>query len=143
MGRKSTFKQEIADEICERIATGEPLIQICLDKKMPAYRTVYDWLKESDDFATNYARARDIGYDLMAENQVNIASGLKGSSGDVQRDKLMIETNFRLLKAWKPSKYGDRVDIGNADGKPFATSSDDDLRAELAALRAKHGPDKE
>ena len=55
------FSQEIADKVCERIAQGEPLRQICRDDEMPAWRTVYDWLDAEPEFAARIARAREIG----------------------------------------------------------------------------------
>ena len=73
MGRKSTYTVAVADEICHRIAEGEPLRQICREDGMPAWRTVYDWIVAEPDFAARIAHARDLGYDAIAEDTLKIA----------------------------------------------------------------------
>jgi transposase len=130
-GRPSTFTQEVADSICERIADGEPLRQICRDESMPAWRTVYDWMKAHTDFATRIAGAREAGFDAIAHECLEIADEtafdtLIGESGDransewISRSKLRVETRLKLLAKWDPKRYGDKVDVnhGGQDGNP-------------------------
>ena len=38
------------------------------------------------------------------------------SSGDVQRDKLIIETDLKLLAKWDPKRYGDLLKLAGSDG---------------------------
>lgn len=110
MGRPSKRTPELIAEICERLSKGESLLSICDDDRMPADRTIRDWLAEDKDLSAAYAHARDIGYDRIADNLRKVAKGdPSASSGDVQRDKLIIDTDLRLLKAWDPKRYGDRV----------------------------------
>lgn len=114
------YSQEIADTICARLAEGEPLRQICRDADMPAWRTVYDWMEEREDFAARIAHARAIGYDAIASECLEIADDMssdyieteQGSTLDrehVQRSKLRIETRLKLLAKWDPKRYGDKV----------------------------------
>lgn len=116
MGRPSSFTPEIAEEICARLEQGIDLEQICRDEKMPARRTVHDWANGETksipaEFSAVIARARTIGHDTIASNCRRTAKGDEGfSSGDVQRDKLIIETDLKLLAKWSPKKYGDRID---------------------------------
>jgi hypothetical protein len=56
---------------------------------------------------------------VIAARTRETARGFGDSSGDVQRDKLIIETDLKLLAKWDPKRYGDRLDLGNADGQPF------------------------
>lgn len=142
MGRKTTYTEEQAAKICERIADGETLRAICRDDDMPSWRTVYDWLTEHEDFATRFARARDVGAEAIAQEALDIAdtphegvieidkeSKLGGTYTEVRRAdmldhrKLRIETRLKLLAKWNPKKYGDRIDIGNADGEAFKIES--------------------
>lgn len=44
MGRPTLFTDELALEICERIANGRSLRSVCLDKDMPHMATVMRWL---------------------------------------------------------------------------------------------------
>jgi hypothetical protein len=59
MSPRSTFSQEIADLICNRMANGESLRAICRDEGMPAASTVCLWAANDKTFAEQYARARD------------------------------------------------------------------------------------
>ena len=59
MSQVSSFTQEMADIICERIAKGESLRKICLDKDTPSHTTILKWLRDIDGFASQYARARE------------------------------------------------------------------------------------
>jgi hypothetical protein len=108
MGRKSTFDQAKADQICERLAKGEPLAVICRDDAMPQYRTVYDWADANEAFAANIARAREDGHEAIGADCLTIADN---ANGDTQRDKLRVETRLKLLAKWSPKKYGDKLEL--------------------------------
>ena len=73
-GPRTTYTQEVADEICDRIAKGEPLKQICRDDHMPDERTVRRWyVDDIGGFAPLYARARDLLLEHWADEIVNIS----------------------------------------------------------------------
>lgn len=148
MGRHSTFDEEVAATICERLAQGVPLAEICRSEDMPAVRTVSDWRKANETFAADFARARDEGFDAIAADCLDIADdasrdtvhGEHGPHADtewISRSKLRVETRLKLLAKWDPKRYGEKqqVDIGNADGKPFATSNEE-AATKLAAIIA-------
>lgn len=138
MGRKTTYTEKAAAEICNRISEGEPLRQICRDDKMPAWRTVYEWMVEVPDFAARIAHARDIGFDAIAEEALRIAdtphigeivetsdSGKKVTRSDMtQHRKLQVETRLKLLAKWAPKKYGEsiRQELTGAGGGPVQMS---------------------
>lgn len=125
MGRPSTLTQAIADEICERISDGEPLRAICRDDHMPAWRTVYDWISADTDFSARIARARELGFDAIAEEALSIAdtptigqtsvskaTGLEVTEADMLgHRRLQVETRLKLLAKWAPKKYGDKQEI--------------------------------
>lgn len=119
MPRPSLYTDEILAEIEERLGQGEPLAQICRDESMPAYRTVWDWMQPNNANNVNgkvskaIARAREEGEEVIASNTRNIARGLDGSTHDVARDKLVIDTDLKLLAKWNPKKYGDKVDVNH------------------------------
>ena len=154
-GPKSTYTEERAAAILERIALGEPLRQICRDEGQPAWRTVYDWMMEEKDFATRFARARELGEDAIAQECLDIAdnaandwmeqfdaksesTGWKLNGEHVQRSKLRIETRLKLLAKWNPKKWGEKVAIGGADDLPPVRSmTENDLDRQIADLQAK------
>lgn len=144
-GGQTTFTQEIADALCERLSKGEPLEQICRDDNMPASRTVSDWKKAHPAFAADFVRAREEGFDAIAASCLEIADfglndtylddeGNKRTDTDViQRSKLRIETRLKLLAKWHPKKYGDRVDVnhGGQGDNPLQTVT----RIELVPMK--------
>jgi len=127
-GRPTKYTPEIARLICEQLSDGIPLRQICRENKgFPAWRTVYDWMWRDAELSTAIARARDIGYDALAEECLYIADtphmGKKKvftSGADDDEDsvtvteedmlghrKLQIETRLKLLAKFNPKKYGE------------------------------------
>lgn len=127
-------KARIKDEVCTRIADGEPLRAICREEGMPNWVTCYRWMEEDEDFAQRIARARKIGFDAIAEEAMLIAAtphiGQVVTSkewGDEIRQedmlghrKLQIETRLKLLAKWDPKRYGERVDHTSSDGSMSA-----------------------
>ena len=59
MGRPSSYTKEKALVICERISSGESLVQICKDDGMPPCKTVFVWLGQFEEFRDMYVRARE------------------------------------------------------------------------------------
>ena len=53
---KSTlpFSEPVAIEICERVSSGELLINICADGHLPTVRRVTQWIKQNPEFAALY-----------------------------------------------------------------------------------------
>lgn len=127
-GRPSKFTPEIADEICARLAEGEPLRQICRDPHMPNWSTVYDWMDSDKAFSQRIARARERGEEAIAAECLDIADhakndwmeangqdseGYRLNGEHIQRSKLRIETRLKLLAKWNPKKWGEKVDLNH------------------------------
>jgi hypothetical protein len=79
LGRKTMFSPEIAEAICERVAAGMPLIDVC-DEMQIGQRTVFDWLKRKgeafDTFRSLYARAREMQGEAAAAEALRLARTL-------------------------------------------------------------------
>src|SRR5690606_19591163 len=112
-GRPVTYTQEAADEICRRLSEGETLRAICRDMGIPI-GTVLGWVRDDrEGFSEQYARARELGYEVMADEIIDIA--VRGS-GDWQRDRLRGDARKWLLDKAPLRRYGDRVTLaGDAD----------------------------
>ena len=107
--RPSIYSQELIDSITERLSNGEPMAQICRDAGMPSYSTVYSWMQTKPEVNEAIACAREEGEDVIASNTRLIARGISVESTQyVQRDKLIIDTDLKLLAKWNPKKYGDK-----------------------------------
>lgn len=142
IGRPSSYDPVIAQQICELLSEGVPLRVICRMEGMPAWRNVYFWMARDPDLSAHIARAREVGYDAIAEECLQIADtpqiGMRKvySSGAEEGEdsmtvteedmlghrKLQIETRLKLLAKWRPEKYGDKTVItGDANGAPIKT----------------------
>ena len=119
------YSQALADAICDHIADGTPLREICRAEGMPAWRTVYHWLEEQPEFSARFARARVVGFDAIAEDCMAIADDTSRDTKTVghdkyerdtadtewiSRSKLRVETRLKLLAKWDPKRYGDKVE---------------------------------
>lgn len=121
IGRPSTYTQEIADRICERIAEGEALYRICKEESMPGLTAVYSWLRVNADFAKNYARAKEDAGETMAsrtqavldEDPVLDPVTGKIDSAWVQLQRLKVDTLKWHAGKLKPKVYGDKVDVNH------------------------------
>lgn len=114
--RKYTDPTELIDEICERLAVGESLASIVRDPSMPGWGTVYAWRDADTETAERFQRAREVGEETTASRLKLVASGdARASSGDVQRDKLIIDTEFKLLAKMNPRKWGESTQLRHAD----------------------------
>lgn len=116
MGRPSDFTQEIADEICDRLAKGESLRSISADEWMPERSTVRRWLMSSDEFRNQYARARDDQADEYADRVIFEAE----NATDPQLGRLRMDALKWAASKLAPKRYGDKVQVGgDEDGAPI------------------------
>ncbi len=60
-GRPSSFSQEIAEAICERLASGESLNSMCKDDNLPSITTVMNWLAKGENSNDLVKRIRNCG----------------------------------------------------------------------------------
>lgn len=91
---------------------------------MPDPATVHRWItaEKVPGIAQDIMRARELGYDAIAEQARMVARGEKGyTTNDVQRDKLIIETDLKLLAKWS-KRYADKshVEVTGKDGEPLS-----------------------
>ncbi len=151
-GRPSSYSHQVADEICRRIAEGEPLTKICKDPKMPAYRTVLGWrVSDAGDgsFLHMYARAREDAADTLADEIRELAQRVVRGKLDPNAGRTAIDALKWIASKLKPRAYGDRLELA---GKVTTTDVVDqapewlkqvirDKTAEVAAERAAQHKD--
>lgn len=120
---------EIETAIIEGLSEGVPLRQLCRLHGV-SKSTVYNWIEADEAFAGRIARARELGFDQIAEEALEIADDSRndwvkrervdGSVDDgvdhehVSRSKLRIETRLKLLAKWDPKRYGDKIDVNSS-----------------------------
>ena len=106
-GRPSAYTEDLATMICDRIADGESLRSICNDRDIPNWRTVLRWLERDAEFASKYARARELQADVMDERILTVADACTNETAQADRVKIMAY-QWRASKL-APKRYGDKV----------------------------------
>lgn len=121
--RPTEFTQEIGDSICAEIIDGKSLRTILKEEGMPHSTWFFRWLRESKEFAEQYARATEERSEAMAEDIQELADNVPSGKDDgnaIQKARLQIESRKWLMAKQKPKKYGDKIDL-TSDGKALPT----------------------
>lgn len=112
--RRGLFTQELADEICDRLAKGESLRAICREPGKPNEATVRSWVLDNvEDFATQYTRARHLQAERWAEEIMEISDTPPPLTGDnkmdhaaIQYHRLRVDTRKWMLSKVLPKSGG-------------------------------------
>lgn len=127
-GRPSEYSEAVADAICLRLANAESLRKICLSDDMPCQTTVFKWLRQNEEFAQQYARAREAQADALFDECLDIADDGSNDymgegetyNGDaVQRSRLRIDTRKWMAGKLRPKVYGEKTLLGSDPENPL------------------------
>ena len=128
VGRPTKYSEKLAASICERLLHAESLRSICKSPDLPSLTTVCNWLgKQNHPFVEQYARARRIQAELLADEIIEIADdgrndfmerqrengevSLQADRENVQRSKLRLDARKWVAARLLPKKYGDRQQL--------------------------------
>lgn len=132
MGRPLKYTPEvvskIGDYIVEEMAKGRSLSSIVEhDEGMPVFKTIFDWLRDNDDFIAKYTRARELQAHRMAEEIFSIADDSSGDQvtrykedgteykaidhDNINRARLRVDTRKWYLSKVLPKLYGDKIEV--------------------------------
>jgi hypothetical protein len=125
MGAHSSFTQEKADLICERLAELGSLRKVCEEPGMPKPNAVRRWLVERPEFAESYARAKEAGIDALVEEALHIVDESPPNTPSGSTDSGYVawakeRAGFRrwMAERMAPKKYGLKQDI-TSGGEPM------------------------
>ena len=132
MANKTTYKTEIADEICEWLMSGKSLRSYCDQPGKTPFTTVLGWLRDesNEEFRTKYARARETQAEVLADELMQIADEDKIDALKLQHDKMKIETRQWIASKLLPKKYGNRMefeDVSKNQRKLVIVTTDKDI----------------
>ena len=134
-GRPSIYTQELADKICEQIATSSKSMKRICEELDVSIATVLNWLTPNneryrEEFEKQYTRAKEMQCEYLAEEILEIADDssqdLKGvdeygnrieDKEFVNRSKVKIDARKWIASKLKPKKYGDKVDVTSGGDK--------------------------
>lgn len=129
MGRPSKYTEEIASEICDRLAEGESLRRICMSDHMPVRSVVNDWTNGKsgvpDTFPARYAQARAKQAEYYFDQVLDLADDCARNDLDVNATKLQVDSRKWVLGRLDSKKYGEKSQIllGGTDGGPVKTET--------------------
>lgn len=128
----SAYKIQVMQRICDEIAQGRSLADICRQDWSPEYCTVARWLGKYEDFRESYNRARESQADVLADEIVSIADEMptitvqtrhgEHQSIDmaaIQRNRLRVDARKWVAAKLKPKVYGDALQHTGPDGGPM------------------------
>lgn len=128
VGRPTKYSQDLAERICEAIATSNrSLVNICKDNKI-GITAVFRWLDENEGFRNQYARARECQADFLADELISISDDSANDTivtdkGEIpnnewiNRSRLRVDARKWVASKLKPKKYGDKIDVTTAGEK--------------------------
>jgi hypothetical protein len=145
MSRRFNYTEELAQTICDLLAEGKSLVQICELDGMPHRATVLRWMGSDPAFASRIARVREGGQaDFLFDEMAQIEAGVL--AGKIPADVARAALSSKQWRAAKlaPKKYGDKtsvestttVKVEHTRKLDISTLSDDQLDALEGALRA-------
>lgn len=110
-GNVSLRTDEMEGEILSRLWLGETLLSISLDDAMPAYSTLMKWQDDDPEFEERIERARIRGTHVLHDLQLDIAQGGFFSTGDVNRDRLLIESIRNVISKRNRAYFGETLKV--------------------------------
>jgi hypothetical protein len=137
LGRPTIFSQELANKICEAVATSTMGIRkLCaLNPDFPVVDTIFQWRYKNRSFSEQYDAAKRAQADLMAEEITDIADegfNDKYINDDgkvvidhdvVQRSRLRVDARKWIASKLLPKVYGEK-----SEQKITITTHEEDLK---------------
>jgi hypothetical protein len=108
-GRPSDYEEGIAMDICDRIADGELLLQICREPGYPSRATLYRWRRRYPDFDRDYNLAVMLWVEALSEECIEIVDNLS-SSESLKLVKLRLAERHAMIAR----RTQDRTSVGRS-----------------------------
>jgi len=130
----------LAEEVIEWVSDGKLLVDYCDQEGKVHRRTISKWCAKDKEFRARFARARDDGFDVMAERMMAklLGDAPKDSKGRidpgmVQHLRNQAHHQLQLLSRWSV-RYRDRVAVGGDSDAPPIVMTDVERKAKLDSL---------
>lgn len=107
VGRPSTYNETITAEFCRRLAGGRSMRDVCSDEDMPCMDAIRDWRIKYEEFAAQYARARESRAEILADEIIAIAD----TEEDAARARNRIDARKWAASKLDRKSYGEHVEV--------------------------------
>lgn len=159
IGRPSIYTPELETKICDLIAEGKSLREICRADDMPSRDTIYAWMATNKAFSYRYEKSVEDRAEKLAEDILAIADDDTGDIGyregegededgqkakpfikieNIQRARLKVDARKWIASKLFPKKYGDKIqnEVTGANGGPL------DFHVTVNLVRPNGTPDQ-
>jgi hypothetical protein len=121
-GKQTLFTQEVANEICARLATGISLREACNHPHLPSAPTVISWaLTDYHGFSDQYTQAREAQHYALADKLLDLINETPEYTTNKITGERRIDPGYESMRKNKieglkwiisrilPKTYGDKV----------------------------------
>lgn len=118
--KPNEYHPVLVDRICEEIAAGRSLNQICKTEEWAPHKsTFYRWIYRHPDVRDKYARAKNTLQEMAAEEILEIAYNATPETYNVAR--LKVDAHKWVASKLLPKKYGEKQQLEHTgeDGGPL------------------------
>ncbi len=112
-GRPSSYTESTADEICDRVAAGDLITDICEEEGFPSYKTFRKWRAERSEFSQRIARAREDQQDYYSDRIMRLNMSMDAANWQFVNAQIR---NIQWLMGKLNAKYGDKLAHTNPSG---------------------------
>ena len=102
------YTEQQRDQLLRLISEGVTKTAACLALAIPT-TTVSVWVREDEEFAAKWKRARMEQAHALGDEMLEIADAACGSMEAVQHARLRVETRKWLMSKWAPQHYGEKL----------------------------------
>lgn len=116
--------KELKDKICDAISDGMTTAQASEAFGISKV-TLYSWVRTDEAFRQAFDRAKDERIEAQLEDAVEVCERLEALEKDgfdkdrINAARLKVDTIKWFASKRLSKKYGDKLELGNIDDKPF------------------------
>lgn len=122
------------ERICDRIAAGEHLRDICADPWMPSRVSIFDWVRSDPELRRQYQRALEVRTDLRSERIDSYTRDLIAGKITAEAARVAIDAQKWLASKECPRRYGRQAQIERPSTEHL---TDEQLDARINQLISK------
>lgn len=119
-GPERLYTPELADEICQALATGvKGLARLCDENPAwPGSTTIWRWLNQYPDFWDKYVLAKQFQSHVVLDGVLDLADKAtdKDSAAGI---RIRVDTRFRLAGQLHPKRYGNTTTLKGDKENPL------------------------
>lgn len=115
------FSDDLAHDICERVASGQTITSIAELDGFPPLSTWFRWMEERPSLREAYARARDIQADVFAMQTIDLSD--RPTPG--QKIEVKTEGEAEVTESLTSAHIGNEIVLKTLDGRMTVMVTED------------------